>query len=152
MGQPDISGRPDYDIERWAKEKVHLEEIRRSRITKRSREARNIRKTGYAYGDMIKAIEDAKPATIITSNWRGGFGTNTIFSPGYFGISSETPTVDISMEDFGLLYRLTESGQKPTVNLNIQSKELGKVPTYNSIGRIEGVEKPNEYYYSFSPS
>jgi hypothetical protein len=144
LGEPDISGRPDYDIERWAKEKT-LEEIRKFRITKRNREARNIRKTGYAYGDMIKAIEDAKPATIITSNWRGGFGTNTIFSPGYFGISSKTPTVDISMEDFGLLYRLTESGQKPTVNINIQSKELGKVPTYNSIGRIEGVEKPNEY-------
>ena len=144
LGEPDISGRPDYDIERWAKEKT-LEEIRKFRITKRNREARNSRKTGYAYGDMIKAIEDAKPATIITSNWRGGFGTNTIFSPGYFGISSKTPTVDISMEDFGLLYRLTESGQKPTVNINIQSKELGKVPTYNSIGRIEGVEKPNEY-------
>ena len=64
-----------------------LEEIRRSRITKRSRDSRKLRKTGYAYGDMIKAIEDAKPASFITSNWRGGFGTNTIFSPGYFGIS-----------------------------------------------------------------
>ena len=58
---------------------------------------------------------------------------------------SETPTVDISMEDFGLLYRLTENDQKPTVNLNLQSKELGKVPTYNSLARIEGVEKPDEY-------
>ena len=58
---------------------------------------------------------------------------------------SETPTVDISMEDFGLLYRLAENNQKPTVNLNLQSKELGKVPTYNSIARIEGVEKPDEY-------
>ena len=144
FGTPDISGRPDYDIERWAKEST-LEEIRRSRITKRSRDSRNLRKTGYAYGDMIKAIEDAKPASFITSNWRGGFGTNTIFSPGYFGISSETPTVDVSMEDFGLLYRLAENNQKPTVNLNLQSKELGKVPTYNSIARIEGVEKPDEY-------
>ena len=144
LGEPDISGRPDYDIERWAKEKT-LEEIRKFRLTKRNRQSRNIRKTGYDYSEMIKAIEDAKPATIITSNWRGGFGTNTIFSPGYFGISSKTPTVDISMEDFGLLFRLTESDQKPTVNINIQSKELGKVPTYNSIGRIEGIEKPDEY-------
>ena len=32
---------------------------------------------------MINAIEDAKPASILTSNWRGGFGTNTIFSPGH---------------------------------------------------------------------
>ncbi len=86
FGTPDISGRPDYDIERWAREST-LEEIRRSRITKRSRDSKELRKTGYAYGDMIKAIEDAKPASFITSNWRGGFGTNTIFSPGYFGIS-----------------------------------------------------------------
>ena len=47
LGEPDISGRPDYDIERWAKEKT-LEEIRKFRITKRNRESRNIRKTGYA--------------------------------------------------------------------------------------------------------
>ena len=144
FGEPDISGRPDYDIERWAKKKT-LEEIRKFRLTKRSRQARNFRKTGYAYRDMIKAIEDAKPSSIITSGWRGGFGTNTIFSPGYFGISPNTPTVDVSMEDFGLLYRLAENDQKPTVNLNIQSKELGKVPTYNSLARIEGTEKPNEY-------
>ena len=35
LGDPDISGRPDYDIERWAKEKT-LEEIRKFRITKRN--------------------------------------------------------------------------------------------------------------------
>ena len=144
LSETDISGRPDYDLERWAKEST-LEEIRRYRISARSRYVRNQRKTGYSRQDMIKAIEDAKPASILTSNWRGGFGTNTIFSPGYFGISPKTPTVDLSMEDYGLLYRLAQSNQKPTLNVNVQSKELGKVPTYNSIARIEGVEKPNEY-------
>ena len=144
FGTPDISGRPDYDLKRWAKEET-LEEIRRFRLTKRSRDFRNIRKTGYGFMDMMSAIENAKPASIITSAWTNSFGTNVIFSPGAYGISPETPTVDISMEDFGLLYRLVESGQKPTVNVNLQSKELGKVPTYNSLGRIEGVEKPNEY-------
>ena len=143
-GTPDISGRPDYDIKRWAKEKT-LEEIRKFRITKRRNDFQNFRKTGYQYMDMVKAIEDAKPASIVMSSWTNSFGTNTIFSPGFYGISSETPTVDISMEDFGLLYRLAENNQKPTLKINIQSKELGKVPTYNSLGRIEGVEKPNEY-------
>ena len=105
---------------------------------------------GYGKGSEVplaiqKAIENAKPASFITSMWSAGFGTNIIFSPGAYGISSETPTVDISQEDYGLLYRLAESGKKPVVNVNIQSKELGKVPTYNSLGRIEGVEKPNEY-------
>tara|TARA_Y100001980_G_C14538614_1_gene315838 strand:+ start:267 stop:1883 length:1617 start_codon:yes stop_codon:yes gene_type:complete len=144
FGTPDISGRPDYDIERWAKEKT-LEDIRRSRISKRSKDFRQFRKTGYGFRDMMKAIEAAKPSSIITSTWTYSFGTNQIFSPGAFGISQETPTVDISMEDFGLLYRLSKNGQKPTVNINVQSKELGKVPTYNSLARIEGTEKSDEY-------
>ena len=145
MFMPDqVSGRPDHDIERWAKPET-LDKIRKLRMENQSNFSRELRKTGYDFFDMIKAIENAKPASFITSYWSEGFGTNIIFSPGAFGISQDTPTVDISMEDYGLLYRLAKSGKNPVVNVNVQSKELGKVPTYNSLGRIEGVEKPNEY-------
>ena len=140
----EASGRPDHDLERWVKPET-LDNIRELRMESQYNFGRQLRKTGYGFFDMIKAIENAKPASFITSMWSAGFGTNIIFSPGAYGISSETPTVDISQEDYGLLYRLAESGKKPVVNVNIQSKELGKVPTYNSLGRIEGVEKPNEY-------
>jgi len=44
-----------------------------------------------------------------------------------------------------MLYRLTESGDKPQISVHTESKELGVVPTFNTIGEIKGTEKPNEY-------
>ena len=53
--------------------------------------------------------------------------------------------MDIALEDYGLLYRLTESGIKPKISVRADSKELGIVPTFNTIAEIKGTEKPDEY-------
>ena len=54
------------------------------------------------------------------------------------------PTVDISLEDYGLVYRLAENGKRPKIRVVATSKELGIMPTFNTIARIEGTEKPEE--------
>jgi carboxypeptidase Q len=43
------------------------------------------------------------------------------------------------------LYRLSESGGKPVISIHTESKELGVVPTFNTIAEIKGTEKPDEY-------
>jgi Zn-dependent M28 family amino/carboxypeptidase len=43
------------------------------------------------------------------------------------------------------LYRLTESGAAPQISVLAKSKELGEVPTFNTIGEIKGTSKANEY-------
>ena len=55
------------------------------------------------------------------------------------------PTIDIELEDYGMLYRLAEYGNKPVIKVVAESKELGAMPTFNTIGTIKGTEKPNEY-------
>jgi carboxypeptidase Q len=75
------------------------------------------------------------------SNWSGGFGVNKIFGAN----TKKIPTVDVALEDYGLLYRLTESGIKPKISVRADSKENGLVPTYNTLAEIKGTEKPNEY-------
>ncbi|RYZ46972.1 MAG: M20/M25/M40 family metallo-hydrolase, partial [Sphingobacteriales bacterium] len=55
------------------------------------------------------------------------------------------PTIDVSLEDYGLVYRLAEIGRAPKLRIVSESKELGLVPTYNTIAEIKGSEKPNEY-------
>jgi len=79
--------------------------------------------------------------TIIASNWSNGFGVNKIFS----ATTKRIPTVDLSLEDYGLVYRLTESGQAPKLSARADSKELGVVPTFNTVAEIKGTEKPEEY-------
>lgn len=53
--------------------------------------------------------------------------------------------VDIGLEDYGMLYRLVESGKDPKIKVVADSKHTDKVPTFNTIAEIKGSEKPEEY-------
>src|SRR5690625_3424326 len=44
-----------------------------------------------------------------------------------------------------MVYRLAQSGQKPELNIIARSSGKGMVPTFNTVAKIEGTEKPNEY-------
>jgi len=134
------TGRPDYNWEEFATEEsfTKMKDAR----TAQSKEWRaNIRRTGYNSRTIIAALEEAGAAGIIASRWSKGFGANKIFS----SRTKKIPTVDIELEDYGMLYRLAEYGDKPVIKIVAQSKELGRVPTFNTIAEIKGTEKPEEY-------
>jgi carboxypeptidase Q len=86
-------------------------------------------------------LEQAGAAGILESNWSQDIGVNKIFDTN----TSRTPTIDLSCEDYGLVWRLAENGQQPVVRLNAEARFLGEVPSYNVLGRIQGSELPNEY-------
>src|SRR5690606_16434937 len=66
---------------------------------------------------------------------------NKIFS----AYTKKVPTLDVSLEDYGMLYRMVEHGDNPKIRVLAESKELGKVPVFNTIAEIKGTEKPDEY-------
>ncbi|PKD21490.1 peptidase M28 [Salegentibacter salinarum] len=134
------TGRPPYNWEEWGTEKSWKKmqgSIKETDSLWRDR----IGKTGYGYRELPKALENAGAVGIITSNWSHGFGANKVFG----GYTSEIPTLDINLEDYGLLYRLAENDNAPKLKVVAQSKDLGEMPTFNTIARIEGSEKPEEY-------
>ncbi len=90
---------------------------------------------------LVERIEQAGAVGIVTSRWSGGWGVNKIFS----AQTQQIPTVDVSCEDYGLVYRLTEFSQGPRLRLNAQSRFLGDVPVFNLIGELRGTELPGEY-------
>jgi carboxypeptidase Q len=138
MLQP--TGRPDYNWEEFGT-KESIDKMKKDRAEKQDAWRKRISKTGLTNKDLARALEKAGAAGIIGSNWSNGFGVNKIFGANTLKI----PTVDISLEDYGLLYRLMEAGQKPKLSIRADSKELGMVPTYNTVAEIKGKEKPNEY-------
>jgi hypothetical protein len=71
----------------------------------------------------------------------GGFGTYRVFET----YNTTAPGLGLSCEDYGLVYRLAESGMKPRVRMNLDATLLGEQPVFNTIGEIKGTEKPNEY-------
>lgn len=138
MNQP--TGRPDYNWEEFGT-KESIEKMKAERNAQTDAWTKRISKTGYNARTLPLALEKAGAVGIVMSYWSRGFGANKIF-----GANTKTiPTVDISLEDYGLLYRLTESGKKPKISVRADSKELGVVPTFNTIAEIKGSEKPNEY-------
>ncbi|MFD2521718.1 M20/M25/M40 family metallo-hydrolase [Emticicia soli] len=138
MNQP--TGRPDYNWEEFGT-KESVEKMKAERTAQTDAWTKRVSKTGYNTRTLPLALEKAGAVGIVMSYWSRGFGANKIF-----GANTKTiPTVDISLEDYGLLYRLTESGKKPKISVRADSKELGVVPTFNTIAEIKGSEKPNEY-------
>ena len=91
--------------------------------------------------DFHLRLEEAGVAGILTSNWSRDLGVNKVF----FTETKRTPVLDLSCEDYGLVYRLAQNGQGPVVRLEADAEFLGEVPVYNTIGVIRGTELPNEY-------
>ncbi len=140
VSMPQMTGRPDYNWEEFATE-ASFEKMKEARTQQIENWNANMRNSGYSSRTLDAALEKAGAAGIIQSQWSRGFGANKIFG----ARSKSIPTIDILLEDYGTLYRLAENGAKPQIRLYAESKELGEVPTFNTIARIEGTEKPEEY-------
>jgi len=138
MHQP--TGRPDYNWEEFALE-ASFEKMKAEREVQQKTWRERIRKTGYTSRNINAALEKAGAVGVVQSRWSRGFGANKIFSAN----TKNIPVVDLSLEDYGMLYRMVENGVNPQIKVVAESKELGTVPTFNTIAQIQGTELPNEY-------
>jgi hypothetical protein len=140
VSMPQPTGRPDYNWEEFATE-TSFENMKAEReaLTKAWRE--NISNTGYNSRSLNLALEAAGAAGIVQSRWSSAFGANKIFSAN----TSNIPVIDLSLEDYGMVYRMIENKDQPKLRVVAESKELGRVPTFNTIATIPGSELPDEY-------
>jgi hypothetical protein len=137
---PQPTGRPDENWEEYATTES-FEKMKEERSKMSDDFRANMRNMGINSRELDATLENAGAAAVISSRWSRGFGVNKIFST-----STETiPEIDLELEDYGMLWRLAESGQKPEVHIVAQSKDLGAQPTFNTIAEIKGTEKPDEY-------
>ncbi len=138
MLQP--TGRPDDNLEQFGTaESVQKIKDQRKEITD-NWNAR-IKKSGYTTRTLPVALEKAGAVGIVSSFWSAGFGVDKIFG----AYTKKIPSVDVMQEDYGMLYRLVESGADPKISVHVESKERGIVPTFNVVAGIKGNEKADEY-------
>jgi len=90
---------------------------------------------------LRQRLEQAGAVAILESNWSNDLGVNKVFSTN----TERIPTVDLSCEDYGLVYRLAANNQGPVVRIVAESEDLGEVPVYNVVGMVRGSQLPNEY-------
>lgn len=147
VSQNQVTGRTDDNWKEFATEES-LEAMNKLRDTTNALFRENMKKTGYSNwrgtgfnAEGLKLLESSGAAGIITSYWSREIGSNKIFGAS----TDKIPTVDIELEDYTMLYRMAEYGDKPKLKIVTESKDLGTAPVFNTIGEIKGTEKPNEY-------
>ncbi|HKO14923.1 MAG TPA: M20/M25/M40 family metallo-hydrolase [Gemmatimonadaceae bacterium] len=107
--------------------------------------SRNVRGTGYSLalggGELGMRLDEAGVAGLLTSRPKNAWGTREIFET----YNTKSPTLSLSCEDYGLVFRLTENDQHPQIRMNLDAQLLGEQPVFNTVAMIRGSEKPNEY-------
>ena len=137
VSAPEPTCRPD---ENWV---VHarpesVERMFAARDSVRSAWASRFRNTGSDLGARLDASD---AAGILTSYWSAGWGVNKVHGTDL----GRVPMLDVSCEDYGLLFRLAENDQAPRIRLDADAELLGERPAFNVIAEMRGRELPNEY-------
>ncbi len=141
--QPTCRPREDWAQNATPESKARMDSLRAE--VARDWSGRNVRGTGYSLalggGELAKRLEEGGAAAIISSRPKDGWGTYEVFET----YTTHAPTVTLSCEDYGLVYRLTEGNDNPRIRMNLDADLHGEEPVFNTIAEIKGTEKPDEY-------
>ncbi|WP_293313500.1 M20/M25/M40 family metallo-hydrolase [Pedobacter sp. UBA5917] len=135
-----LSGRPEKNWEEFATKDL-FEKFKKEKAEAAKAWTASLAKTGLTAKTLPVALENAGAVAVVINNWSQGFGVDKIFGAN----TTKVPTLDLSVEDYGLVYRLALNGDKPKLKIEADSKKSGAVPTFNTIAEIKGTQKPNEY-------
>ena len=139
---PQLTCRPDDYWETHAPEDV-FERLRERRDEAAEGWDQRMANAGVSPQQVGALLEQAGAAGVLTSTWAQSWGTNRIFST---RTGTMAPSLDVSCEDYGLLHRLAENDQGPVLQVNAEAEFADEeVPVYNTVGTIEGTERPDEY-------
>ena len=131
----EASCRPDSSYVQWAGQNAFDEFSRARQLNRQAWQGRGINRT------MAERLENAGAAGVITTNWTGGWGSTRIFQ----AQTRVVPTLALSCEDYGLVYRLTERNQGPMLRVTAEAEFQGEVPVFNVLAEIKGSTRPDEY-------
>jgi carboxypeptidase Q len=137
---PEPSCRPDDADTRWATPAVRAR-LQRQRDSIAESWSARLLLAGVDNAGLQSRLEAAGAAGILWARWSRGWGVDRLFGTDV----QRVPVVQLSCEDYGLVFRLAERGQGPRLRLDARSQSLGEVPVFNVLGELRGREKPDEY-------
>jgi carboxypeptidase Q len=138
---PPPTCRPNDNWERWAVP-ADWARFRTERDSAAARWTQRVARTGLTARDLPVALEQAGAAGVLTNLWSQGWGVDKIFN----ARTRTVPTVDLSCEDYGLVYRLAANGDAPTLRMDTRAEFTGEErPVANAIAEVRGTRKPDEY-------
>src|SRR6185437_11979176 len=133
--------RPDSDIRFWSDSAVysHAQHERDSVAADWNARFTAAHTSARAFGGLL---ERAGVAGVLSNSWSRGWGVDKIQS----SRTATVPSFDVACEDYSLLARLAANHQHPRIRAIADAKLApNESPVFNTVARIEGSEKPNEY-------
>ena len=141
ISAPERMCRAAQEFEKYARPET-VERLDSLRLTDRQAWTKRYRPVSMAsQRAKLNVLEEAGVVATLSSRWSRGWGVNKVFRTR----NSTAAGIDLSCEDYGLIFRLAASGQSPVIRINAESEALGEVPQFNVIARLQGTEKPDEY-------
>ncbi len=140
LGPAELSCRPNDNWEEFAAP-GSFQRLQSDRQARQQSYRSSLQAAAQAVGFGPQALEEAGAVGIINSSWPGGWGVRRIFSAS----TRTVPTISMSCEDYGLLYRLAENDQGPVIQVEAEASFGEPAPTFNVMGSVRGTEKPEEY-------
>ena len=142
---PQPTCRPDTSWDHWAT-RESFDSMKARRQAAQTAWNQRYQRAGFgttrqALQQLQRRLDAAGVAAVLTNTWSQGWGVDKIFD----AATERAPVLDVSCEDYGLLYRLAERRQGPVVLLDAEAVPLGELPVFNVVARIPGAELPNEY-------
>jgi carboxypeptidase Q len=132
--------RPDDNWAEWATDET-LERIRLDRQAGAEAWQARFAPAEVGAAEFQQRLDQAGAAGILTNRWSMGWGVDKVFGAS----TSRTPVIDLGCEDYGLVFRLAESGAAPVIRAHVEAEFLGDLPVFNTIATIPGTELPDEY-------
>lgn len=139
ISQPQVSGRPLNTFEPYLG-RNGADSVVQLRRTQSADWQKRISNTGYTMRTLPAKLEAAGAAGIILSSWTEGWGALKIFA----ARTTKIPAVEMGVEDYNLLVRLSQNGTAPRLRVHTSSNWGGMVPVYNTMASMKGQERPDE--------
>ena len=140
VSAPQPTCRPDSNWAQWATPESFAK-LKAERAASDSLWAERLERTGLAARVLPVQLEAAGAAGVVSSLWSRGWGVTKVFQ----ARTKRVPTVELSCEDYGLVYRLTSRNQGPRLRVRADAAFTGDVPVFNAVAEVKGRELPNEY-------
>jgi carboxypeptidase Q len=141
ISYPPPTCRPDENWQRWAVA-ADWQRFMEQRTAAAQGWTQRVTRTGLTARDLPVALEQAGAAGVLSNLWSAGWGVEKIFN----ARTRMVPTIDLSCEDYGLVYRLATNGDNPTLRVDARAEFTGEeTPVSNTIAEVRGTRKPDEY-------
>jgi carboxypeptidase Q len=102
---------------------------------------RRIARTGMGPEQLTHVLGLAGAAGVLTSDWSGGWGAEYV----HMAMTPIVPVLNVTCEDYALLYRLADRGQGPAIRVDAQAQYTGEAPAANTVAMVRGRRLPDEY-------